>query len=98
MKTLIAVLLLALAVAGCSKSPMTYEQAKDRFTVGMTPAQVKQAFGEPTDVSEEATETYWNYIPEKKIQSGPKGSYSAFTVVFKQGNAAELLKHDIVKH
>lgn len=77
---------------------MTYDQAKERFTVGMTPVQVRQAFGEPTDVSEEPTGTYWNYIPGKEIKTGPKGSYSVFTVVFKQGKASELLKHDIVKH
>jgi len=98
MKTLITLLLFVLVLVGCSKSPMMYDQAKERFAVGMTPAQIRQALGDPTDVSEEASGIYWNYVPEREIQKGPKGSYSAFTVVFKQGKAAELLKHDIVKH
>lgn len=98
MKTIAAILLVVHFLAGCAKTPVTYGQAQERFKIGMTPAEVKQVLGEPTDVSEEASETYWNYVPERNIQVGPKGSYLAFTIVFKQGKATELLKHDIVKH
>lgn len=98
MKTTIFAVVLALLLAGCSKELLTYEQAKERFSIGMTPDEVKRVFGNPTDISDEPPEVYWNYIPEAKIKKGPKGEYSAFTVVFKNGKAERLLKHDIVLH
>lgn len=98
MKTTLALLFVALLLAGCNQNILTYEQAKERFSIGMSPDEVRKALGKPTDISDEPPEIFWNYIPEEKIKKGPKGDYSGFTVVFKNGKAAELLKHDIVLH
>jgi hypothetical protein len=98
MKQRILAVLLVLLLAGCSKDPMTYEQARERFTVGMSLDQAKRAFGEPTGADQDGRTVYWTYVPEKKIAKGPKGDYSGFTVVFEDGKSKELLKHDIVKH
>ena len=94
----ILLLLVIWGLVGCAKNPISYEEALLRFSVGMTPDQVRQSLGKPVDISDEGGSAYWTYVPEKKIQKGPLGNYSGFTVVFSQGKASELLKHEIVKH
>ncbi len=98
MKTILTFLSLVLLVAGCGRSVMTYEQAQERFSVGMSPAEVKKAFGEPTNVlKEDEKTTSWYYSPLREVVKGAPGNYSGFAVVFSDGKTTLLAHNDIVK-
>jgi len=82
-----------------SRAPGSLTQSEIRLRIkGMTPQQVKKAFGNPGKVKESSSSLSWDYDSIAfQLADGTPGS-GAMLVVFENGEAAQVIFHENVEY
>jgi hypothetical protein len=81
-----------MALLGCSKDKIGYEQACKLFRSGMSPTEVEKVYGKPEFQNQLGDVVLWEYPPTERVKVPAKNveEFRGFQIEFRDNKATKI--------